>query len=109
MALSQIPAWDSDIALNLQGPLHELHKNEVDILLKFDGEGNVSLTEHIRRYEYILCLFNVIHEDVACILFSITFESKDSLWFYFLPLNSISSWLEFKKFFIDSFEYYDII
>ena len=103
MVLSQIPAWESNTALSLQGPLHELSKKEVDILSKFDGEGNVSITEHIRRYESILCLFNVIHEDVACIFFPFTFEGKDSLWFYFLPLNLISSWLEFKNVVTNSF------
>ena len=56
-----------------------------------------------------MCLFNLIHEYVACKLFSFTFEGKASLWFYFLPLNSISSWLKFKNVFRDSFEYYDII
>ena len=79
------------------------------MLPKFNGEGNVSVAEHIRRYESILRLFNVIHKDVACRLFSFTFEGKASLWFYFLPLNSISSWLEFKNVFRDSFENYDII
>ena len=82
--------------LSLQGPLHDLPKKVVDILLKLDGEGNVSVTEHIRRYESILHLFNVIHAYVACRLFPFTFEGKASLWFYFLPLNS--GWLEFKSF-----------
>ena len=103
MALSQIPAWESDIALSLQGPLHELPKKVVNFLLKFDGEGNVFATEHIRRYESILRLFNVIYEDVACKLFPFTFEGKASLWFYFLPLNLISSWLEFKNVVTNSF------
>ena len=79
MALSQIPTWDFDTTLSLQGPLHELPKKEVDIFPKFDGEGNVSVTDHNRRYESILCLFNVIHDDVACKLFPFTFEGKASI------------------------------
>ena len=103
MDFSQIPTWESDTVLILEGPLHELPKKAVDILLKFDGEGNVFVTEHIRRYKSILHLFNVMQEDDACILFPFTFEGKDSLWFYFLPLNLISSWLEFKNVVTNSF------
>ena len=95
--------------LSLQGPLHELPKKAVDILPKFNGESNVSIAKHIRRYESILCLFNVIHEDVAYRFFPFNFEGKASLQLYFLPLNPISSWLEFKNAFRYFFEDYDII
>ena len=86
---SHIPAWESNNPLGLQGPLHELPRNAVDILPKFDGEGNASANEHIRKYESIICLLNVVYKDVVCRLFPLTFEGKDFCWFNFFPIHSI--------------------
>ena len=99
MSHSHIPAWDSNNALSLQAPLHELPRKAVDIFPKFDGDGNASTTEHIRKYESIICLLNVVYEDIVCMLFPLTFEGKVFNWFNVSHIHSIHNLLQFKKFF----------
>ena len=78
MAHSHISAWESNTELNLHGPLHELPRKEVAFLPKFDGEGNITTLEHIRKYESILRLLDITYEDVVCRLFPFTFKGKVS-------------------------------
>ena len=78
MAHFHIPAWESNTALNLHGPLHELPRKEVAFLPKFDGEGNITALEHIRKYEYVLHLLDITYEYVVCRLFPFAFEGKVS-------------------------------
>ena len=99
MSHSHIPAWDSNNALSLQGPLHQLQIKVVDILPKFDGEGNASANEHIRKYESIICFLNIVYEDVIFGLFSITLKGKDFCWFNVFPTHSVHNWLYFKNLF----------
>ena len=109
MTSAQIPAWEFNNALSLQGPLHELPRKGVDLLPRFKGEGNASANEHIRKYESIICLLNVVHEDVVCRLFPLTLEGKDFCWFNVLPIHSVHNWSQFKKLFENSFDNYDPI
>ena len=109
MTSAKIPAWESNNALSLQGPLHELPRKVVDLLPRFKGEGNASANEHIKKYESIICLLNVVHEDVVCRLFPLTLEGKDFCWFNVLPIHSIHNWSQFKKLFENYFDNYDPI
>ena len=89
--------------------MHELPRKEVNIFSIFNGEGNASANEHIRKYESIICLLNVVHEDVVCRLFPLTFEGKDFCWFNVFPIHSVHNWSQFKKLFENSFDNYDLI
>ena len=75
---SHIPGWESNTALNLHGPLHELPRNKVAFLPNFNDEGNITALEHIRKYESALHLLDITYEDVVCRLFPFTFEGKVS-------------------------------
>jgi hypothetical protein len=46
---------------------------------------------------------NVQHEDIVCILFPYTFENSASMWYFNLPMGSITSWMKFQKYFLDKF------
>ena len=46
---------------------------------------------------------NVQHEDVVCRIFPYTFENLASMWYFNLPLGSITSWTKFQKDFLDKF------
>ena len=59
MSHFQIHAWESNTALNLHGPLHELLRKAITFLPKFDGEGKITTLEHIRTYESILRLIDI--------------------------------------------------
>ena len=61
MASTQIPTWESTFSLSLQGPLDELPRKAVDLLPKFNGDGNDLSIEHIRKYESIICLLNIVY------------------------------------------------
>ena len=67
MSHFQIPAWESNTALKLHGPLHELPRKTVAFLPKFDGEGNIIALEHIIKYESVLRLLDIQYEYVVCI------------------------------------------
>ena len=106
MSHSHIPTWESNNAPSLQGPLHELTRKAVDLLSKFDGEWNASANEHIKKHESIICLLNVVYEDVVCRLFPITFKGKDFCWFNVFPTHSVHNWLQFKRLFENAFDNY---
>jgi hypothetical protein len=46
---------------------------------------------------------DVQHEDVVCHIFPYTFEKLSSMWYFNLPVGSITSWMEFQKNFLDKF------
>ena len=104
MSHSQIPAWKSNMALSLLGPLHELPRKEVTFLPKFDGEGNITTLEHIRKYESVLRLLYIQYEDVVCRTFPFTFEGKVSKWYYVLPINTTHGWSNFKRIFQSAYD-----
>ena len=63
MASVHIPAWEPTFALSLQVPLHEIPRKEVDILPKFNGEGNysiLSILENMSQLFSFLILFKKI-------------------------------------------------
>ena len=109
MSSAKIPAWESNNAPSLQGPLHELPRKVVDLLPRFKGEGNASANEHIRKYESIICLLNVVHEDIVCSLLPLTFEGKIFNWFNVFPTHSVHNSSQFKKLFENAFDNYDPI
>ena len=109
MAHSHIPAWESNTALNLHGPLHELPRKVVAFLPKFDGEGNITALEHIRKYESVLCLLDITYEDVVCRLFPFTFEGKVLDWYFVLPIHTIHGWFDFKRVFQSAYDIYNAI
>ena len=104
-----IPTWESNTALNLNGPLHELPRKVVAILPNFDGEGNITTLEHIIKYESILCLLNITYEDVVCRLFPFTFEGKVSYWYYFFPIHTFHGWSDFKRVLQSAYDIYNVI
>ena len=67
MSHFQIPAWESNTELNLHRPLHELPRKAVSFLPKFNSEGNITILEHIRKYESILRLLDIQYEYVLFI------------------------------------------
>ena len=109
MTSAQIPEWESNNALSLQGPLHELPRKAIDLLPRFKGEGNASANEHIKKYESIICLLNVVHEDVVCRLFPLTLEGKDFCWFNIFSTHLVHNWSQFEILFENDFDNYDLI
>ena len=51
---------------------------EITLFPNFNGEGNITSLEHVRKYEYVLRLLDIQYEDVVCMLFPFTFEGKVS-------------------------------
>ena len=97
MTSTQILAWESNNALSLQGPLHELPRKAVVLLPRFKGEGSASANENIGKYESIICLLNIVHEDVVCKLFPLTLKGKAFYWFNVFPIHSVHNWSQFKS------------
>ena len=89
--------------------MYELPRKEVDLLPRFKGEGNASANEHIKKYESIICLLNVVHEDVVCRLFPLTLKGKAFYWFNVFPIHSVHNWSQFKNLFENSLDNYDPI
>ena len=108
MAHSQLRAWESNTTLDLHGPLHELPRKEVTFLPKFDGEGDITTLEHVRKHEFVLHLFDIQYGDVVCRLFPFTFEGKVSKWYFVFPINTIHGWYDFKRFFQSSYDNYNV-
>nr|KUM46177.1 hypothetical protein ABT39_MTgene1983 [Picea glauca] len=87
MALLQIPVWEDNTALCLQGSLHDPPRKAVDLLPKFNGEGKTIAFEHIINYESRLRLLNIVQEDLVCRLFPFTLEGKLKDWYSVLPIE----------------------
>jgi hypothetical protein len=64
--------------LVLQGPLHDILRKVVYLLVKFNSEGNTIAFEHIINYECKLQLLKIVHNDVVCRLFPLTFEEEET-------------------------------
>jgi hypothetical protein len=73
MALPPILSWQDNTTLVLQGPLHDLLRKVVYLLVKFNNEGNTIAFEHIINYECKLQSLNIAHNDVVCRLCPLTF------------------------------------
>ena len=109
MAHSHNPTWDSNKAFKFHGPLHELSRKAVAFLPKFNGEGNITTLEHIRKYESILGLLDIQYEDVVCRIFPFTFEIKVSDWYFVIPIHTIHGWYDFKRVFQSAYDIYNAI
>jgi hypothetical protein len=46
---------------------------------------------------------NFQHEDVLCKIFPYNFENSSSMWYFNLPVGSITNWMKFQKDFLDKF------
>jgi len=42
-------------------------------------------------------------DDVAFNIFTFTLEGRETTWYHSLPVNSVNSWREFKKLFLEKF------
>ena len=108
MSRFQIPPWESNTKLRLHGPLHKIPRKAISLLPIFYGEGNITILEHVRKYECLLRLFDIQYEDVVCRIFSFTFEGKVSNWYYVLPINIIHGWSDFKRIFQNAYDIYNV-
>ena len=87
MVVVNQPAWRERTQLNLAAPLHDLPKHPEKVLPKFDPGKGVSTQDHLQNFYRSLNVLNVDHEDVACRIFSYTFEPKESSWYFTLQAN----------------------
>jgi hypothetical protein len=60
--------------LVLPFPLHDLPKNNMKNLLKFTGEGDLTVVEHINFFDQFYDILGFEHEDVYSRLLVQTFE-----------------------------------
>ena len=84
MVHSHVPAWESNKILILHGLLHELPQKAVSFLPKFNGEGNITALEHIRKYEFVL--LDIQYEYVVCRLFTSNLKVRYQTDTLFFPL-----------------------
>ena len=68
-----------------------------------------SANEHIRKYESIIFLLNVVYEDIVCRLFPFTFKYKNFCWFNVFPIHLIHNWSQCKRLFENAFDNYNPI
>ena len=71
-----ILAWEANTTLVIQGTLYDLLRKVVYLLVKFNSEGNTIAYEHIINYECKLQLLKIVHDDVVCRLFPLTFKEE---------------------------------
>ena len=83
--------WLATDAIVVPGAQHPLPKHHEKLLPKFDPDNDVSPEDHIKQSMLSLRLMDVHHEDVVCSLFSYTFVSEASTWFFSLTTGSITS------------------
>jgi len=65
--------------LGLQGPSHELPKNVVEYLSKFDGEGSIHDFQYIRNYECKIILLIIMNQEIVYQLFPTTLKEKNGI------------------------------
>jgi hypothetical protein len=66
----------------------------------FDGESSIiSAKKHIQGFENFIDLFEIDHNDVCMRIFSQSLKGDTKHWFKHLHPETISSWVELKKFF----------
>jgi hypothetical protein len=67
----------------------------------FDGEsGIISAEKHIQGFENFIDLFEIDHDHVCERVFSQSLKGDTKHWFKHLHPETISSWVELKKFFL---------
>lgn len=71
---------------------------------KLYSEVKNVVINHILKYESLLYMFNITHEDVVCRLFPFTFEGNVANLYNIFPIGKIHSQLQFKRTFMGAFE-----
>lgn len=97
MASNQQPTWMAQVSLNLASIMHDFRWHPKKILSDFDLDKSITLKYHIESLYLALCLMNVQHEYVMCLLFPFTFENKVATRYYTLPVALIANWNQFQK------------
>jgi hypothetical protein len=75
--------------------------------LKFDGEGEISASEHAFNFWKFCCSHNITNGNVICRLFTLTFAGRVKSWCETLSVASIHTWEQFMHEFLHAFENYD--
>ena len=65
------------------------------------------ISQHIRKYDFLLFLLDIQYEDVVCRLFPFTFEGKVSNLYFVLPVNNIHGWSNFKRNFQRAYDFHN--
>ena len=98
----QLP-WLRMAAIAVLGVQHPLPKHSDKLLPKFNPDDKEPTEVHVDKFMLADKTMNVQHEDVVCRLFPLTFEGRDSTWYFSLVQGSITNWGEFNKAFLDKF------
>ena len=90
MAHAQIPVWESIFNFTLVNIPNET----INLLskLEFDGEGDISAREHLRKF---LCKCNkhkIVDINATCRLFSLTLKGRIKCWLETFPPNFFFTW-----------------
>jgi hypothetical protein len=75
--------------------------------LTFDGEGNLSTKDHLKKFLCKCIKHNISDLQVLCRLFAFTFRGRIKHWFEFFPACRIFDWFQFVDEFLNAFEIYD--
>jgi hypothetical protein len=95
--------WLARDSLEIPRWVHNLLRHLEKLLPKFDPETSKFPEDHIKKFILAIRLMNVQHEDVVCRLLPYTFDNSSSMWYFNLPIGSITSWMKFQKDFLDKF------
>jgi hypothetical protein len=68
---------------------HEMPKRPEKFLPKFDPKKNDSVENHIKKFLLVVRLQRILHQDIVCCLFPLTFKEKYSTWYFSLEEASI--------------------
>jgi hypothetical protein len=75
--------------------------------LTFDGEGNLSAKDHLKKFLCKCIKHNISDLGVLCRLFAFTFRGRIKHWFESFPACRIFDWFQFVDEFLNDFEIYD--
>ena len=105
MAHAQIPVWESVFNFTLVNTPNET----INLLskLEFDGEGDISIREHLRNFLCKCNKYNIIDLSATCRLFSLTLKGRIKCWLETFPPNFFFTWFQFAHEFLDTFKDYD--
>jgi hypothetical protein len=105
MAPSHIPLWRCFSGTVPPKPprniLHFLSQ------LRFDGESEISASEHALHFWKFCCSHNITDGNTICRLFTLTFAGRVKSWCETLSIASIHTWEQFMREFLHAFENYD--
>jgi hypothetical protein len=78
--------------LNITHNIHEFIDNYLKILLRFNGEGETTTSEHLESFDYFIDNQGLEYEYLYIRILVQTFEGEVRTWFKGFPPNSINSW-----------------